>query len=59
MGPISNNSDSFLLFPEKGVSILEDVEKFVHHHRFHVEQIYLEKGRLDEVFREVTLQPLL
>jgi len=50
-------SASFLLFPEQGTSILEKVENFVHQQRLHVEQLYLEKGHLDEVFRKVTLQP--
>jgi len=55
---VSKTADtaSFLIFPERETSILEQVENFVHQQRLHVERLYLEKGRLNEVFRQVTIQ---
>ncbi|MBF0287715.1 MAG: ATP-binding cassette domain-containing protein [SAR324 cluster bacterium] len=50
-----NDTASFQLFPQQGKSILNEVEQFIQNERLHVEQLYSEKGRLDEVFRKVTL----
>ncbi len=50
-----NGSASFQLFPQQGKSILNGVEQFIQEEQLYVEQLYSEKGRLDEVFRKVTL----
>lgn len=50
-----NGSASFQLFPVNGQAILGSVEQFIEDNNLHVEQMYAEKGRLDEVFRKVTL----
>lgn len=46
---------SFQLFPQTGQTIVGGVEQFVQEQHLHVEHLYSEKGRLDEVFRNVTL----
>lgn len=51
----SGSSASFQLFPVNGQSILGNVEQFLQTEQLQVEQLYAEKGRLDEVFRKVTL----
>ncbi|MBF0279222.1 MAG: ATP-binding cassette domain-containing protein [SAR324 cluster bacterium] len=48
-------SASFILFPKQGQIILSGVEQFIQEQQLQVEQLYSEKGRLDEVFRKVTL----
>ena len=49
------HSASFQLFPKQGQTILSGVEQFIQDQQLQVEQLYSEKGRLDEVFRKVTL----
>ena len=51
----NGRSASFQLFPDQGQTILEQVEAFIKAQQLQVEQLYTEKGRLDEVFRQVTL----
>lgn len=51
----NSGSASFQLFPQKGQTILGEVEQFIQNQQLQVEQLYSEKGRLDEVFRTVTL----
>ena len=51
-----NGKTSFQLFPQKGQTILGEVEKFIQEQQLQVEQLYSEKGRLDEVFRKVTME---
>ena len=51
-----NGKASFQLFPQEGQAILGEVEKFIKEQKLQVEQLYSEKGRLDEVFRRVTLE---
>ncbi len=50
-----NGSAAFQLFPKDGQPILSEVERFIQQESLQVEQLYAEKGRLDEVFRKVTL----
>ena len=44
----------FLVRPKNGASIIEDVSASTHRHGWLVEEMHVEQGRLDEVFREVT-----
>ena len=37
-----------------GDSIIEDVSLFVRHKNIDVEELYVERGHLDQVFRELT-----
>ncbi|MEE8554966.1 MAG: ABC transporter ATP-binding protein [bacterium] len=48
---------SFTLFSENNRPILPDVTKFLETHNVAVEEIFAERGRVDEVFRNVT-QPV-
>lgn len=54
----NSGTAAFQLFPQEGQNILGGVEQFVQEHQLQVEQLYSEKGRLDEVFRKVTLNVL-
>lgn len=51
-----NGKTSFQLFPHEGETILGEVQKFIQEQKLQVEELYSEKGRLDEVFRKVTLE---
>lgn len=51
-----NGTDAFRIFPERGRSILTDVSGVAHESRWEVDEIKEERGRLDEVFRELTLE---
>ncbi|MEW5305364.1 MAG: hypothetical protein WDW36_007907 [Sanguina aurantia] len=42
------------VFPKPGQRILEAVEKLLHEQGIEVSEIQLERGRLDEVFRQIT-----
>lgn len=42
------------VFPEQGQQILKAVNHLLHEHDWDVEELHLEQGRLDEVFRAVT-----
>ena len=53
--PSHAGTASFQLFPQAGQTILGGVEQFIQAHRLSVVHLYAEKGRLDEVFRNVTL----
>lgn len=51
-----NGKTSIQLFPHEGETILGEVQKFIQEQKLQVEELYSEKGRLDEVFRKVTLE---
>ncbi|MDJ0956092.1 MAG: ABC transporter ATP-binding protein [Arenicellales bacterium] len=54
--PLSNQAGviQFLVRPKDGTSIIENVSASAHQHGWLVEEMHVEQGRLDEVFREVT-----
>ncbi len=45
----------FVIFPEGGKNILPSVIRLLDEHQWSVTNVHLEKGRLDDVFRNVTL----
>lgn len=45
---------SFMLFPHNGQMLLPEVVRWLDDKQWEVENIHLEKGRLDDVFRQVT-----
>jgi ABC-2 type transport system ATP-binding protein len=45
---------ALLLYPEAGQPIITEVSRFVHARGWAVEEIHVERGELDEVFREIT-----
>lgn len=45
---------SFMLFPHNGQMLLPEVVRWLDDKHWEVENIHLEKGRLDDVFRQVT-----
>lgn len=45
---------SFMLFPQNGQMLLPEVVRWLDDKQWEVENIHLEKGRLDDVFRQVT-----
>jgi len=51
----ANGHVSFLVYPEKGKSIIARVSEAARAGNWRVEEIRSEAGRLDEVFRELTL----
>ncbi len=44
----------FLITPEDGRNVIENVSNVVRQHHWPVEQMCVEQGRLDEVFRQIT-----
>ncbi len=42
------------VIPEAGVTILPRISRWIEEHHLHVEGLYQQRGRLDEVFREIT-----
>lgn len=48
------NDHSFMLFTDQGKMLLPQVVRCLDEHQWEVETIHLEKGRLDDVFRQVT-----
>lgn len=46
---------SVQIFPQDGQLIIRDIEQFIRDRQLLVEQLHVDKGRLDEVFRNVTL----
>ena len=51
----NTGSVSLRVFPKGENSIHREVEVFLREQQFMIEQLYVERGRLDEVFRKVTL----
>ena len=43
-----------MLVPASGGSIIEDVSLFVRDRNIDVDELYVEQGHLDQVFRELT-----
>jgi len=51
-GPLAR----FTIFPEKGKAISEEVLSLTRKRGWKVEEVSIEGGHLDEVFREITLK---
>ncbi len=54
VGESENGAVTLLAIPEEGKTILHDVSRRVRSKRIAVDEIYAERGRLDEVFRSLT-----
>ncbi len=54
---VENEAQSGLItiFPETGKSVLKQVNQLIHAQDWEVEEFHVEKGRLDDVFRQVTV----
>jgi ABC-2 type transport system ATP-binding protein len=52
--PSDGDPAAFTLFPEKGRVILPQVTRFLEQHKIAVDELFAERGRVDEVFREIT-----
>jgi len=49
-----NGDGTFMLVPKDGASIIENVSLFVRDKNIDVDELYVERGHLDQVFRELT-----
>ena len=54
----SAEHDQLTIFPEEGLSILADVNKLLQSHPCQIEELHVEVGRLDDVFRQLTTGPM-
>lgn len=43
------------IFPKEKLNILSDINQFIHQNNLNVTQIHLEKGQMNEVFRNLTI----
>lgn len=50
-----DESGLITIFPETGKSVLKQVNELIHSQDWEVEELHVEKGRLDDVFRQVTV----
>ncbi len=48
------NGRSFMLFPSDGAMLLPELVRFIDQQGWQVENLHIEKGRLEDVFRQVT-----
>ncbi len=46
---------SLMIYPVAGASVLREVNQVIHQQGWDVEELHVEKGRLDDVFRQVTM----
>ena len=44
----------FIIFPQTGRSLLHDIQQLANNENWPLEALFVEKGRLDDVFRTVT-----
>ena len=51
-GPVA----SYTLFPKTGQTVLPEVTRFLEENQVGVDQVFVERGKVDEVFRQVTGQ---
>ncbi|WP_020405940.1 ATP-binding cassette domain-containing protein [Hahella ganghwensis] len=49
-------SQGYLLYTEPGKQALHAVNQLIHDHNWDVEELHVEKGRLDDVFRRLTME---
>lgn len=54
---VETNDNAFSVFPNNGATILPEVAALVHKKSWHALSIRVLEGRLDEVFRKLTLSP--
>ncbi|OHE88475.1 MAG: ABC transporter ATP-binding protein, partial [Verrucomicrobia bacterium RIFCSPLOWO2_12_FULL_64_8] len=52
--PAGGGGGAFTLFPDKGKIILPGVTRYLEQQKIAVDEVFTERGRVDEVFREVT-----
>ncbi len=50
----SGDTAQLIVFPRQGTNVLDAVRQKVDEHQVPVTQVYVDQGRLDEVFRELT-----
>lgn len=50
----STAQNSITIFPNKGGDVLSEVQTIIKDNDLLIEQLYIEQGRLDEVFRDIT-----
>lgn len=51
---MSATPNSLTIFPNKGADVLQEVQNVIKDNDLMIEQLYIEQGRLDEVFRDIT-----
>jgi ABC-2 type transport system ATP-binding protein len=56
--PANGGASVFTLFPEKGKVILPGVTRYLEQEKIAVDEVFTERGRVDEVFRDVTQTPV-
>jgi len=54
---VAGDSDSMTIFPTDGQPILAEVNRVIQEQACQVEELHVEVGRLDDVFRKLTLTP--
>jgi len=52
---LDNDTGNLVIYPQSGASVLREVNQVIHQKGWDVEELHVEKGRLDDVFRQVTL----
>lgn len=50
----ADNQQRVVLFPKPGAALFASVNQAINQHGWHVRELHVEKGRLDEVFRQIT-----
>jgi len=53
---VGNNLDRLRLIPERGKDLLSSVQKVVRQNGIEFEELYRDRGELDDVFRQITTQ---
>ena len=48
--------NAYMLYSEPGTAALHAVNQLIHDHNWDVEELHVEKGRLDDVFRRLTME---
>lgn len=50
----SDNRQRFVLLPKPGANLFASVNQAINQHGWHVRELHVERGHLDEVFRQIT-----
>ena len=50
----NKEQSSFQIFPQQGKSIMPEHTQFIHEQHLSVQELYVDRGRLDDVFRQLT-----
>ncbi len=53
---VEEDGQSMTIYPLRGQTVLKPVNRLIHEQDWAVEEFHVEKGRLDDVFRKVTLE---